>query len=78
MNKIHVSGTKIRGLFVFEIILKKTRPPLYSASSRYCHNRSTKIPGWDEMYGMCVTAYYNIPWVNSEGNIERTGSAPTQ
>lgn len=44
----------------------------------YCHNKSTKVPGWDEFYGMCITAYYDVPWVTSEGNIEKTGSAPEE
>ena len=44
----------------------------------YCHNKSTPIPGWDGYYGMCNTAYYNIDWVNTEGNLEHTGGHPDE
>jgi N-acetylglucosamine-6-sulfatase len=54
---------------------KYLNPP---AMEPYCHNLGSPIPGWDEMLGMCVTAYYNIPWVNSSGHIERTGTAPNE
>lgn len=54
---------------------KYLNPP---AMDPYCHNKSTRVPGWNEFYGMCVTAYYNIPWVNSDGLVEKTGSLPTE
>jgi arylsulfatase A-like enzyme len=54
---------------------KYLNPP---AMDPYCHNKSTPLPGWDEFYGMCVTAYYNVPWVNSDGNLEFTGTAPSE
>jgi len=54
---------------------KYLNPP---AMDPFCHNKSTPIPGWDEMLGMCVTAYFDIPWVDSYGHIVKTGSSPDE
>jgi N-acetylglucosamine-6-sulfatase len=41
-------------------------------------NSSTPVPGWNHFLGMCVTAYYNIPWVTSDGTILKTGDKPEE
>jgi N-acetylglucosamine-6-sulfatase len=36
-----------------------------------------KIAGWDEIRAMCVTAYYNIPWITEKGQIIYTDNQPS-
>ena len=52
---------------------KYLNPP---AMEPYCLNLSTPIPGWDEMFGMCNTAYFDVWWVDSFGRLVYTGKAP--
>ena len=54
---------------------KYLNPP---AMDPYCHDEGKRVPGWSEFYGMCVTAYYNVPWVNSDGLLEHTGTSPSE
>ena len=54
---------------------KYLNPP---AMDPYCHNRSTPVPGWHSFYGMCKTAYYDLDWVDSSGNLVHTGSLPSE
>ena len=35
-----------------------------------------RITGWDELRAMCVTAYYDIPWVTEQGTVVYTGAQP--
>ena len=55
---------------------KYLNPP---AMEPFCKdNSSTPVPGWNHFLGMCVTAYYNIPWVTSDGTILKTGDKPEE
>jgi arylsulfatase A-like enzyme len=49
--------------------MKHGQPPSYDPSG-------PRIQGWDEMKAMCITAYYNVPWVTQKGTVEYTGSQP--
>ena len=54
---------------------KYLNPP---AMEPYCLNLGTPIPGWDEMLGMCNTAYFNVRWVDSVGKLVHTGEAAAE